>query len=76
MDRKSARFIAQDLLKKTSEIYDIWERMGVVYKDKFGDWSLTELGKTLGGKMSKGSALSVPTFEKDIIIEAMRRFLK
>ena len=48
--------------------------MGLVYKDKFGDWVLTELGRSHGGKMSSGSHLSVPTFDFDVIEKMMIDF--
>ena len=76
MDRMSARFIGIKLGKTTAEIYDIWKQMGVVAKDKFGDWILTELGRNIGGKMSKSNYLSVPTFEYDPIVNMMKDFEK
>ena len=76
MDRMSARFFALKLGKATAEIYDLWKRMGVVTKDKFGDWILTELGRNIGGKMSKNNYLAVPTFEYDPIIKMMEDFEK
>ena len=39
MSRISARFIAQKLINyTTSDVYEIWTDMGLVIKDKFGDW--------------------------------------
>lgn len=77
MSRKSARFIAEMLCNYTTkDVYDIWRDMGLVIKDKFGDWVLTDLGRSLGGKMSNGNRLSVPTFDADFIIEKMIEFCK
>ena len=50
--------------------------MGLVVKDNFGDWVLTDLGKSIGGKMSSGNRLSVPTFHADFIIDKMIEFCK
>lgn len=77
MGRKSARFIADMLVNYTTkDVYEIWKDMGLVIKDKFGDWVLTDLGKAIGGKMSNGNRLSVPTFDADSIIEKMIDFCK
>lgn len=77
MERKSARFIAQMLCNyKTKDVYEIWKDMGLVVKDKFGDWILTDLGKNIGGKMSNGNRLSVPTFDAETIINEMIEFCK
>ena len=77
MGRKSARFIAEMLSNyKTKDVYDIWKDMGLVVKDNFGDWVLTDLGKSIGGKMSSGNRLSVPTFHADFIIDKMIEFCK
>lgn len=72
MSRKSARYIAQELIGYTAaDVYEIWKDMGLVIKDKFGDWTLTELGRSIGGKMSKSDHLPVPTFEADKVIDMM-----
>ena len=77
MSRKSARFIADMLANyKTKDVYDIWKDMGLVVKDRFGDWVLTEAGRACGGKMSSGNRLSVPTFDADLIINKMIEFCK
>ena len=47
--------------------------MGLVVKNKFGYWVITELGRSIGGKMSKGTRLSVPS---DKIIDMMIDFYK
>lgn len=72
MSRKSARYIAQELIGYTAaDVYDIWKDMGLIIKDKFGDWALTELGRSIGGKMSKSDQLPVPTFEAGKVIDMM-----
>lgn len=76
MDRMSARFIGIKLGKATAEIYDMWRKMGLVTKDKLGDWTLTELGRNIGGKMSKSNYLAVPTFEYDSVVRMMEEFQK
>lgn len=77
MSRKSARFIAEMLNNYTTkDVYEIWKDMGIVVKDKFGDWIITDLGRSLGGKMSSGNRLSVPTFDADFIIDKMIEFCK
>lgn len=75
--RASARYIAKRLLNfSTADVYECWKDMGLVIKDKFGDWVLTDLGKSVGGKMSKSSILSVPTFMAEKIIDMMIEFCK
>ena len=74
MNRMSARFVAQKVGKSTAWVYDMWKDMGFVVKDKFGDWDLTELGRKVGGRMSEGSRLSVPTFEFEKIEKMMIDF--
>ena len=77
MSRKSARYVAQDLLNfPTSDAYECWKDMGLVVKDKFGDWVLTEYGRSVGGKMSKSNRLPVPTFDSDKVIDMMIDFCK
>ncbi len=77
MGRKSARFIADMLINYTTkDVYEIWKDMGLVIKDKFGDWVLTDMGRSIGGKMSSSNRLSVPTFDADFIIEKMIEFCK
>ena len=77
MGMKSARFIAQELINYTTkDVYEIWKDMGLAIKDKFGDWVITELGRSIGGKMSKGTRLSVPIFDSDKIIDMMIDFYK
>lgn len=77
MGRKSARFIANMLSNYTTkDVYEIWKDMGLVVKDKVGDWILTDLGRNSGGKMSQGIHTPVPTFDADSIIEKMIEFCK
>lgn len=73
--RESAKFIAPKLVGfKPSDVYEIWKEMGLVIKNNYGDWVLTPLGKSIGGKMSGGDRLSVPTFDTDKIIDMMIAF--
>lgn len=74
MSRMSARFIANKVGMGTTWVYDMWKDMGLVIKDKFGDWVLTDLGKEIGGRMSNNSHLSVPTFEFETIEKMMIDF--
>lgn len=75
--RKSARYIAQELINYTTDdVYEIWKDMGLVLKDRFGDWDLTELGKSIGGKLSKSNVRPVPTFDSAMIIDKMIEFCK
>ena len=55
MGRMSARFVGQMVGMSTEWVYGMWKDMGLVEKDKFGDWILTAIGKSVGGKMSKNS---------------------
>ena len=74
MDRMSARFVAQRVGQSVEWVYEMWKDMGLVDKDKFGDWALTAAGRALGGRMSKGSRREVPTFEFHVIEQAMVDF--
>ncbi|MDW8802650.1 hypothetical protein P8V03_15995 [Clostridium sp. A1-XYC3] len=74
MNRMSARFVAQKVGMRATGVYDMWKDMGLVIKDKFGDWVLTDLGRKTGGRMSDGNRLSVPTFEFEIIEKMMIDF--
>lgn len=76
MNRMSAKYIGQALSMTTKEVYEMWNDMGLVSKDKFGDWILTELGKEIGGEMSKNNYISVPTFELEKIEQLMVDFYK
>ena len=73
--RMLARYIAKELIGYTAaDVYDLWYDMGLVIKDKFGDWALTELGRSIGGRMSKSDRLPVPTFDSDKVIDMMIDF--
>lgn len=72
MTRMSARFIAKQVGLTTKKVYEMWKEMGVIENDKFG-WSLTEAGRKLGGKLSKGD-YPVPTFKLEDITNAMVKF--
>lgn len=74
MERMSARFVAKRVGMSTEWVYGMWKDMGLVIKDKFGDWILTDLGKTIGGRMSSNSNLSVPTFEFQTVEKMMIDF--
>ena len=74
MSRMSARFVAQKVGQSTSWVYNIWKDMGLVIKDKFGDWVLTDLGREIGGRMSSGNHLAVPIFDFDTIEKMMIDF--
>lgn len=77
MGRMSARFIAQKLIDFTAaDVYEIWNDMNLVCKDKFGDWVLTDLGRSIGGKMSKSDHFPVPTFDADKVIDMMIEWYK
>ena len=76
MGRMSARFVALEIGKSAQWVYDLWQEMGLVVKNNFGDWKLTSLGKSIGGKMSKNDRLSVPTFDFSTIEEKMIDFYK
>lgn len=72
--RMSARFVGNKVGMDTKWVYDLWEKMGVVIKDKFGDWILTKYGRSIGGKMSKSNYCPVPTFKFEIIEKKMIDF--
>ena len=74
--RMSARYIGQKIGMSANGVYELLEKMGFVQKDNMGDWTLTDLGRKNGGKMSEGSRLSVPTFDFDTIINPIIDFLK
>lgn len=74
MRRMSASFVGREVGMKTELVYDVWKNMGLVIKDKFGDWALTEAGRNIGGRMSKSNYCPVPTFEFEVIEKMMRAF--
>lgn len=74
MSRMSARYIAIKLGQSAAWVYEMWKDMGLVAKDKFGDWTLTEAGRSIGGKMSKSNHLPVPTFDFETIEKMMVDF--
>ena len=74
MSRMSARYVGRAVGMSSQWVYDMWSKMGLVVKDKFGDWVLTEAGRQIGGKMSKGSHLAVPTFDFSAIEKLMVDF--
>ena len=74
MGRKSARFVGQAIGMSTEWVYGLWKDMGLVIKDKFGDWALTDIGRSIGGRMSKSNHLPVPTFDFETIEKKMIDF--
>lgn len=73
--RASARKIANFVSGcSTKDIYRYLQAMGFVAKDKFG-WTLTELGKANGGKMSS-SDYPTPTFIVEDIAKKIIKFKK
>jgi hypothetical protein len=66
MARMSARFIGLELGKSAKEVYAILHQLGLVEKDKYGDWIVTVAGREVTGAMSRGD-YSVPTFDLDTI---------
>lgn len=76
MERMSARFVANKMGMSTAGVYKTWEAMGIVMKDSWGDWTLTDLGREIGGKMSNGNRLQVPVFDFEQIRNLMQEFWK
>ena len=74
MSRMSARYVGRAVGMSSQWVYDMWSKMGLVVKDKFGDWVLTEAGRQIGGKMSTGPHLAVPTFDFSVIEKRMIDF--
>jgi len=74
MGRMSARFVGNKVGMSTKWVYEMWQDMGLVFKDKCGDWALTELGKSIGGRMSKSIHCPVPTFDFEVLEKMMIDF--
>lgn len=74
MSRMSARFVGKEVGLSTESVYKMWYDMGLIVKNQYGDWTLTQLGREIGGRMSSGSRLQVPTFDIDMIAERMIDF--
>lgn len=74
MEKLSAHFIATKVGKSTEWVYDMWKDMGLVIKDNYGNWILTDSGKSIGGKMSENSFCPVPTFHFEVIEKMMIDF--
>ena len=70
----SARFVGNRVGMSAKWVYDMWKDMGLVINNNSGGWSLTELGRSVGGRMSKGSYSSVPTFDFEVIEQMMIDF--
>ena len=71
MERMSARFVGRKLGLSAERVYSIWEGMGLVIKDNFGGWDLTEVGRNIGGRMSKSNHRPVPTFDFEVVEKMM-----
>lgn len=74
MKRMSARFVGKAVGMNTEWVYGMWKDMGLVVKDRFGDWALTTAGRNLGGRMSKSNYCPVPTFDFEVIEKLMIEF--
>ncbi|MBO5425911.1 MAG: hypothetical protein J6A25_10400 [Lachnospiraceae bacterium] len=74
MNRMSARFVGNKVGKSASWVYSIWENTGLVLKDKFGDWALTDEGRSIGRRMSKNNYRSVAIFDFGVIEKIMIDF--
>lgn len=72
--RKSARFVGKEIGKSAAWVYEMWKSMGLVIRDKWGVWILTEAGKNIGGRMSKSNHRPVPTFDFDVVEKMMIDF--
>ena len=64
--RMSAQFVGKKVGLSTASVYKMWSDMDLIKKNKFGNWSITDLGRVNGGKMSN-SKNPVPTFNFDVI---------
>ncbi|MCD7893421.1 MAG: hypothetical protein LUG60_06925 [Erysipelotrichaceae bacterium] len=71
MGRMSPRIMAPKFGMTTQGLYKVLNELGLVVKDSFGDWALTDAGKSVGGKMSK-SNYPVPTFDFDTIAKMIK----
>lgn len=71
--RASAHFFGKERGESAKFIYDMWEKMGLIVKDKAADWLLTERGRELGGGLSKGKFATI-TFDKDKLLPLMDDF--
>ena len=74
MGRMSARFVGKNVGMSAEWVYGMWKDMGLVIKDKFGDWVLTPAGRSIGGRMSKSNHRPVPTFDFDAVVRMMIDF--
>ena len=74
MSRMSARFVGQKVGMAAQWVYGMWKDMGLVEKDRYGDWILTTVGRENGGRMSEGDRVAVPTFEFEVIEKLMVDF--
>ena len=76
LGRMSARYIGKNVGKSAKWVYEMLHDMGLIVKDNFGDWILTEAGKKMNGRMSYKSGYPVPTFVFEEIEPKMIEFYK
>ena len=61
---ESPRFFGRRIGKSAEEVYKRWKELGLIESfrthNTYG-WHITDLGKSLGGKLSRNGA--VPTFD-------------
>lgn len=72
----SARFIAKAFGEKAAWAYDVMKELGLVVKDKFGEWTLTDLGRQIGGRMSTSNYRPVPSFDFEIVAKMIEEHMK
>lgn len=68
MNRMSVKFIAYQVGLSEKKLYEVLEAKGIVTKNEFSKWILTNHGRESGGVMSKGER-SIPTFRLEDISE-------
>ena len=74
MGRMSARYVGREVGQSAEWVCWMWKNMGIIIKDKFGNWVLTEKGRSIGGRMSKNNNHPVPTFVFEDIEKLMIDF--
>ncbi len=64
---ESPRFFGRRIGKSAEEVYKRWKDLGLIeifhVKNGYG-WRITDLGKSLGGKLSRNGAVPTFAFEK------------
>lgn len=71
MSRMSARYVTQKVRMNIALVYDLWNSMEIVIKDKFEDWTLIKAGREIGGRITKSNYCTVPTFDFNVIEQLM-----